>query len=93
MKTRILLSAVIGAVVAVILYPTADVAARLTVFAVSFFLLLGILFCTMLIGAPDEARKQKERDRAPATEENKREGTYATQPQSPEGLHDPRHGR
>jgi hypothetical protein len=58
MKTRILLSALIGAVLAGILYPTPDLMTKLTTLAVAFFALLGILFCTMLIGVKKETTRQ-----------------------------------
>lgn len=73
MKTRILLSAVIGAILAGILYPTPDLAIRLTALAVAFFALLGILFCTMLISVKKETRRQAEGEKTTELPEKKDE--------------------
>lgn len=62
MKTRILLSAILGAVIAGIFYPAPEVTTRMVALAVAFFILLGILTCTLWIWPPEENKKPQAGD-------------------------------
>lgn len=75
MKKRVLLSAIIGAGFVGIFYPTSDWNTWIIAIAVSFFLQLGILFCTMLIGTRDAAGNREKPDQAPAADTNNGKGS------------------
>lgn len=59
MKTRIVLSAVIGAAFAGVFYPAPDLSTRIVALAVAFFVLLGILTCTLWIWPPDGNKRPR----------------------------------
>ena len=62
MKTRILLSAIIGAVLAGVFYPAPELTTRIVALAAAFFVLIGILTCTMWNWPPDRNKKPQVSD-------------------------------
>ena len=72
MIKRILLSAIIGAGFAGIFYPAPHLVTKMVASAVAFFVLLGILFCT--IGSADRSERPPESDPSRSLEERKTAG-------------------